>query len=246
MEEDFYIIDSTLALIKEVQKNLNLSKLDIKEDVDEYDANTLRKIANIVANLSKILKAQIKDARVIVLLNQVKGLKEFLESVLQAYSGNEKLKSWLIKMHGKNTTEEIDKELNEIISKLDSWNSLLKTKFGDIKEGNKHIEDIPVHEYTDRFYIKVKELIPGKTLILKQPVNPVQSRTHQERTNEQLMKYDEKDPISGRRFFRDKDTGKGPASGIVITQGHHRIHEIIRRYLSGRINGETLIEIKKD
>lgn len=249
MSEDFYLIESMLPLIRDVETALKKNLLDASKEVDNYDADTLKKIANIIINLinlSKILKQKRKDARLVSFIKQTEGLSEFLQAIIKAYSGDEKFKTWLKKFNGKKITLQIDQSLQTLILRLKELENTIQEKYKDIKEGNEHTEDIPLHQKGGMFYIKIKELFPGETLKFIHPINQLQMQNQRMRGTKALITYDSKDPISGRRAFRTKDYGPGPASKILITKGHHRVHEIISRYLSGELNGDTLLEIKED
>ena len=211
MPEDFYAIETTLALIQEVEKSLKVNALDENAPIDECDSHTLRKIATITANLSTILTRKNKDARLLQLFQKSEELKGFLETVLSAYAGNEKLKKWLLTLHSAKTSQQIDRELQKIITQLESWQGIVKQKYGDVGEGNEHLEDLPQPADQETFYVKVKELQPGVTLHFSQPINPVQmGRIQKERTST-LLKYNSKETqLSVQGLGEQYDTGKAP------------------------------------
>ncbi len=114
-------------------------------------------------------------------------------------------------------------------------------KTNELGEGNEHLEDLPIHKDENKFYAKVKEFNAEKTLVMKHPLSEIQMKIQRKRTTKELINPDLKDPISGHRQFRTKDDSRFPASKIIVTNGHHRLYELYRRYLQDKINGDLLV-----
>jgi len=126
------------------------------------------------------------------------------------------------------------------------WTQIISKKVDIIQtQGNKHLKNIPIHNNGERFYVYVYELNPYNTLKRKHMLAFAQSKFQEERPTEKLLRYDEADPIIGRRVFREKDSVKYPGSLILLLDGHHRTHEIYRRYLKGEIKGNVIVELKR-
>ena len=132
------------------------------------------------------------------------------------------------------------KNSKETLDLLNNW-LILKERKIDIIRGNLHLKDILQHPDINKFYVKAIELNPTKTLFMKHVINDLQVTYQRKRTNKDLISFDESDPIIGYRRFGKDDKHLYPGSEIIVKTGHHRLNEIYRRYLEGKIDGETLI-----
>jgi len=111
-------------------------------------------------------------------------------------------------------------------------------------EGNQYLKNIPVHKNPDRFYVMVKELNPVK-IIVKNPLKDIQANVQAGFSNQKLQAFNEDDPISGTRVWAAGDRDNAPGSNLRIYSGHHRIYELYKRYIAGKIDGDALIEFVK-
>jgi|SRR3989344_3757115 len=132
------------------------------------------------------------------------------------------------------------KNSKKTLELLNNW-LILKERKIDIIRRNFHLKDIPQHPDINKFYVKVLELNPTKTLFMRHVINDLQVAYQRKRTNKDLISFDESDPITGYRRFGKDNKHSYPGSEVVVKTGHHRLNEIYRRYLEGRIDGETLI-----
>ncbi len=127
---------------------------------------------------------------------------------------------------------------------LSAWQDLFMQKIEPFIDGNQYLKELPMHQNPDMFYIMVKELNPLH-LILKHPYTEIQAQAQALRSTGELIAFDEGDPITARRMLDAKDRLNAPGSTLFILSGHHRLYEIYKRYLKGKIEGDTLIEAVK-
>ena len=64
----------------------------------------------------------------------------------------------------------------------------IKPRIEEVSKGNKHLEDLRIHPLKTRFYVKVKELNPEYTLVMKHPVNEKQSAIQSKKNNRRIIK----------------------------------------------------------
>ncbi|HZX12389.1 MAG TPA: hypothetical protein VFE88_02945 [Candidatus Nanoarchaeia archaeon] len=165
----------------------------------------------------------------------------------------------LIKLHGlyknkpgllggidESVVETLSRIIFEVVETIEVWLKKVQRKMDGVAKGNKHLRDLPIHERMTRFYAKVSEFNAEATLVLRHPLNEVQKKRVRSAKDEDLMRYNLKDPIMGRREFREDDDFRFPGSRIILTQGTHRTYELYRRYLQERINGNMLVEFVID
>ena len=87
----------------------------------------------------------------------------------------------------------------------------------------------------NKFYCMIREFHPRK-IYSKHVWNEIQAGPQRDRPTKDLVSYSELDPIAGHRFFTTDPIEKhGPAVGIAIFAGHHRIYELYRRYLNDKL-----------
>lgn len=140
----------------------------------------------------------------------------------------------------------LNQELMLIIKNIEEWLGYIKPKLEEVAEGNIHLKDLKLHPLKTRFYAKVKEFNPDYTMIMKHPINEKQAELQAKRSTEDLLKMDKKDPVAGGRKFRKEDDTVYQGSILIVTNGHHRLCELYKRYLQGKISGNTLVEFMID
>lgn len=142
---------------------------------------------------------------------------------------------------------EYSMQIKQITDGLGKWEVIVYKKISLIKPGNRHLDNLPLHKKHDEyFFVYVKELNFASNIKLKHPINKIQLAIQRSRLTEDILRADKKDPLSGHRFFLEKDSSAYPGSGIYISTGNHRLFELYWRYLAGLISGEELIELKND
>lgn len=180
----------------------------------------------------------------------LKQFKELLEDFLFWEDINPYLKNELIIT--KKILKKLELGLNEqeglnlIISKLKELKILVSKKINIIKSGNKHLKELPIHPQNPQFfYAYAKEFnFASPNIIVRHPINLVQLAIQRKRLTKDLLKFDKKDPIEGKRFFSQYDNQTYPGSEIFIYNGNHRLYELYWRYIFGLVSGDQLIEIK--
>jgi len=242
--ETFYIADEIINTLRELEEDLDMNKLDSSTGI-AWAGKGKTKVRQLLKDLYILFKLEGDNPKIIRLIKRTKGLIEFLQKVKGAYEGDPVLKKWLMKLPPHQSVEDVNNVIDEIVKGLKRWERIVRERVEIVKEGNEHLEDIPTHPNSDIFYVKAMELNPYSTMETKHSLRADQAERQAKRSTEDLIKFDPDDPIRGRRFWRPKDTGKAPASGLIISDGHHRLNEIYRRYLLGEISGNTLIEIVK-
>ncbi len=212
--------------IKYRKTDLNSKKLNLNDKKDLQFADEL------LITLLRI-SAQLRyDSRLIKLFYEYKNLPLFFENLLENLI--EPLKSAFIKTK------------KDIISFLYEWENIMENKVEIVsRTSNEHLHDLPFPSEEGFFPVKVLELNASNTLKVIHPVNKYQANVQKTRSNEQLILYDSKDPITGFRVRRSQDKNKWAASEIYLKSGHHRVHEIYPRYLQGLIDGNMLMQFKE-
>lgn len=244
---DFYLLEETLALIKAIEKNLELHKLDPTKHLDLTDAETRKSVHALIENLDALLAAEERDPRLLKLVTEVQGLREFLVLLQKALAGSQAYVSWLQRQKRLNTPQQVNKAIDRIVGALENWAELAEEKLHAHRQGrvkNQYLENLPSPTDPDFFYIMLKELNPLQTKYLH-PFDPRQLESQKRRPTEELLRPDPTDPISGYRVFEQGDSAAFPGSGIRIVDGHHRTFELYRRYLQGKIDGDTMLLAKK-
>ena len=72
-------------------------------------------------------------------------------------------------------------------------------------------------------------------------IDPGQALAQAGRSTEDLLRFDPSDPIRGDLFWIG--IGDGPAQGLRVMGGHHRLNEIYQRYLRGEISGNVKVPV---
>ncbi|MEM4254344.1 MAG: hypothetical protein QXR48_03100 [Candidatus Woesearchaeota archaeon] len=245
--DSFYLLEETIELIRGIERNLELHKLDPRKGLDWSDANTRRQVAELIKNLNVLLSAKERDPRLLRLVVEVQGLREFLLLLSKALEGRPEYLALFRKKEGVKTRREINKAIDRIVAKLEEWSRIAEEKVHAHRQGvakNKYLENLPSPASPDYFYVMVKELNPLQTKYLH-PFDPRQLDFQKRRSTDDLLNPDPTDPISGYRVFEPGDKTVYPGSGIRIVGGHHRTFELYRRYLKGELSGDTLVLVRK-
>lgn len=224
------MIETNNKIIGDIALNL----ADITKNQDNYKI-IKKAIENIIKSLDLLLQGEIDNPFFQDIAYKITSLIQTLKNLIRYFTREENI-------FNKNLIKGIAASLLEIINKIKDWIEVVKIK-SKIPDGNQHLINLKIHQMKTRFYVKVRELNPDSTLIIKHPINEKQAELQRIRSNEELLKIDPKDPISGGRENRKGDDYNYPGSLVVVTQGHHRLYEIYRRYLQGRIDGEQLVEL---
>ncbi len=219
------IEEANNKIIKELSSNL------IK--IEEYQNKRLKKINALIKNLKDIKEREYDNQFFLEYITSIDDNIKFLEIIKNI--DNVQNKRLII---GK-----IDEYILKIVGKIDEWLELIKIKSEEVHFGNKYLKGIKIHQLKTRFYARIKEFNPDYTMVIKHPINELQAKIQRGRTDQELLKLDIKDPITGGRSIRKYDNVELPGSLLTITQGHHRVYELYRRYLQGRINGDIEVEI---
>ena len=233
-----YIVEEILIQIKQLEINLKLNELDASQH-EFWKIENKQHVKKILELLDLLVKAQHDNPSIIKLLREVVGLEDFLRSVLRAYEVEPSRA--LSRLPSEILIQETNRRIEDVINLLKKWEKTIEHKVAPVEKGNQHLVDLLLHTDRRKFYVMAKELNP-MTLKTKHPLNPQQVEMVGQLSNEMLVQYNKEDPISGRRDFRKGDDFTYPGSQIIITTGHHRVFEIYKRYLLGKIDGDSLIE----
>ncbi len=117
-DDSFYLIEETIELIRGIERNLELHKLDPETGLDLEDLETRKRVTALIANLDAILSAKERDPRLLRLVVQVKGLREFLQVLQKALSGSASYAKWLQKQKGINTKKRLTGQLTGLLQGL--------------------------------------------------------------------------------------------------------------------------------
>ncbi len=233
-----YIVEEVIDQIKQLEYNLRLNELDPNQH-EFWTSDNKKHVKNLLSLLDLLVKGQNDNPKIIKLIKEVAGLEDFLRRVLRAYEIEPSRA--LSRLPSEILIAEVNRRVEDVIGLLDKWKHTIEGKVSIVGKGNEHLVNLPLHKYLNKFYVYVKELNPV-TLETRHPLNPQQAEMISKLSNEKLMKYNNEDPISGRRDFRKHDDFNYPGSQIIISTGHHRVFEIYKRYLQGKIDGDELIE----
>lgn len=223
---------------------LDSNRIDPRINIKSKSKEGATKIFILIQTLNDIIKEEENNPKLGDSIKMAEELIGMLIRIQNAYQGSQRAISWLASQDQFTIITEINKTLEYIIQKLEMWYKEVEKKVNEIKN-NKHIKNLPQHQNPNMFYVKVKELNTDRTIGLH-PLTEQQAAIQARRTNEQLLQYDKKDQISGYRQFSKYDNKKYPGSITVITGGHHRLSELYKRYLQGRIDGNQLVEFVID
>lgn len=246
-EKKFYLLEDTIEIIKQIEKNLLLNQLDPRKELDFSDIETRKRVHLLIKNLDVLISAEGRDPRLLKLVTDVKGLQEFLKMLQKALEGSPEYAKWLKQQKVISTKKEVNAAIGRIVEGLEKWEDIAEEKVHSHQKGaakNYYLRDLPSPESHDYFFVMVKELNPTQTKYLH-PFDPGQLANQKSRPTEDLLKPDPTEPISGYRVFEKGDKTLYPGSRVRIADGHHRTFEIYRRFLLGQISGDTLIMVKK-
>lgn len=223
---DFYLVERILEFFKKLNSVFKKKSLSLD--------SVSKKLGEFISLLDELFRVDLYEPRITYLMNFKKDIERILEGALfQIKSFNPKL------------AKTVAEKTPFILSSLNAWNDdIFKVKIAPFLEGNQHLKNLPMHRDPDMFYVMVKELNPLK-LISKHPLTLVQAKPQSRRSNSALLSFDARDPVSASRVGMKGDRGNAPSSGLRIEGGHHRLYEIYKRYLAGKINGDILIEVRK-
>lgn len=223
---DFYRVEQALELLKKLSNQLKKRAPSL--------GHVSKELVEFLSCIDLLLRDDFYEPRITRLMVVKKDIDKVLdEALLQVQSFNPKI------------AKVVSEKVPVISSLLAAWhNDIFLVKILPFLEGNQHLKNIPMHKHPDKFYVLVKELNPLK-IVLKHPLTVIQARSQSGRPNSSLLAFDESDPISARRMWDHGDRGNAPGSSLKVESGHHRIYEIYKRYLAGKIDGDALIEVKK-
>ena len=223
---------------------LEANKFDPRLDIHEKNKDRIKKLIFTIEVLSDIISEEVDNPNLKGIIKHCENLKNDLIRIHNAYQGIKRAIEWLSGQTHIGTITKISFRQEIIIKALKEWYNLAKKRIERAGDNNKHLRDIPQHSNQKKFYAKIMEFDPKRTIGLH-PLTHQQMEAQSSRTNKDIILFDEKDPISGYRVFSKNDDIRYPGSIIFIVNGHHRLYELFMRYLQGRIDGNTLVEIKK-
>lgn len=237
----YQIVETRNEAISKIKDNLLDSNMPIEEDNKERK-NKLKKIEEV---LNFILEQEIDNPYFSDIMPRIRNLLDLTIKLKRIYS-NFRRESAKLAGTDKDIFLTINKELITITKRIEYWLETIKPKIEEIRKGNRHLRNLKLHPYKTRFYVKVKELNPDHTMLMIHPINEKQAAIQRNRTTEKLLLSDRKDPVTGARGFRSGDDPAYPGSQVIVTNGHHRLYELYKRYLQGRVSGDTLVEFMID
>jgi len=225
----FYAVERALEFLQRINTKI------YNPHVREYGSlnNVNKELKTLVSMLYDLFKMHFYEPRITYLIMQ----KGQILNLLNACAARQELLRPKLR-------DVVVNQAPFIIDSFQSWQVLFDKKISPFIEGNQYLTKLPSHPNPDRFYIYVKELNPIN-LALKHPLDELQARDQARRSVKELLAFDENDPIIARRSFDSSDRLNAPGSRIFIAAGHHRIYELYRRYLMGRIKGNLLLEAVK-
>lgn len=236
----YEIVETNNKIISEIESNM----LDIAVRVDENNKTRRKNLEKLTEILELLIEREIDNPFFQDIIEKIKNLLNNIKTLSQAYY-NYKNSVGILSKLDQNIIKIMNKDLLEIKIRVEKWVESVKIK-STLPKGNSHLINLKIHTIKTRFYVKVIELNPDLTLVLKHPINESQAALQRVRSTRDLFKLDQKDLIKGDRENRKGDDYNYPGSLVIVTQGHHRLYEIYRRYLQSRIDGETLIEFIVD
>ncbi len=236
------MVHITLEDIQNKTVILETNKLDLRLDIHEKSKDRIKKLLATIDVLSDVINEEQDNPNLARVIETCENLKNDMIRLHNAYQGIKRAIEWLNGQSHIELVTKINSRQELIIKALRGWYNIVKKRIGSVGESNNHLRDIPQHKNNNFFYAKVIEFDPERTVGLH-PFTPQQIAGQRSRTNKELTSFDKQDPISGYRTFSKKDDIKYPSSIIHIVNGHHRLNELFKRYLQGRIDGNELVEI---
>lgn len=134
--------------------------------------------------------------------------------------------------------------LGQLRSLVEWWQVKVFPRALPLPKGNSHLRRLP-QPREGKMKMLVKELNPFDRLRTLHVFNDVQLRQHASRPVDELLEYDEDEPILASRQYAQGDEDRWPGSIIVLKDGHHRCLELFRRYLKGELSGDELVTAKQ-
>ena len=151
-------------------------------------------------------------------------LLDFLRDLVNNYSNIKNSSNFLLPKD----------EINLIISRILYWETISQN-FYDISIQD--LDSLSNRPSSSTFFCKIKEFHPRR-LYLKHPWNEVQVNSLHSVSIRTLFDLvnNPKEPILGHRYFLSSETG--PAFGIAILDGHHRVYELYKRFINSQLTSE--------
>lgn len=177
-------------------------------------------------------------------LDTARDLEAFLEKIELGFQGKHKWRLWLSRLPD-DTSSAVNSHLDFILHALVQWQDLVAEKNAELPRDNSHLANLAQHEDPSRFYLMVGELAPDR-VDFRHPLTLAQRKAVARLSTEKLLSFFAADPIAAHRIHRPEDSSRYPGSFIVVRQGHHRLHELYRRYIMGIVDGNTLVEVVID
>lgn len=245
MHDQFYLLEETIQLMQVLKHNLKMQELDPRTlDLGEHAVAS--KIYRLIANLDILLSAKDRDPRLLKLVVEVEGLRNFLNNLMIALKEPAYF-TMFVRKKGAGTLMKINQALERIMRGMDEWVMVAEEKMRAHQKTtitNEYLRELPKPVSSDYFYIMVKELNPVQTRYLH-PFDSHQLERQQARSTEDILKFDAEDPITGMRQYAAGDNATFPGSSLRILAGHHRTFELYRRFLQGKISGDLLLLVKR-
>jgi len=214
---------------------LEANKIDTNTDILKKSKSRVNQLSIMITVLNEIIEEESQNPNFVRIIDDCVNLKNDFIRINNAYQGIKIADSWLNAQNYVNLISEIYSKQNLIIKRLKEWYKIVKKRIEKVGNNNKHLRNIPVHKNGDFFYAKIIELNPERNVALH-PLTSQQIKGQDHRTNKELILFNEQDPISGYRVFSKTDDIKYPGSVIHIVNGHHRLNELFKRYIQGRID----------
>ncbi len=135
--------------------------------------------------------------------------------------------------------------INFIISRVLHWETISQNFYDLSTKGLSSLSNRPS---ASTFFCKIKEFHPRR-LYTKHPWNEVQVLSIRSLSTKTIINLINEEPIFGHRFFLGLEPG--PAFGIALLDGHHRVYELYKRFINAQLtsqgtsfgtNGDTQIQ----
>jgi len=226
---------------QDVLKNLNDGLLDPAVPLNVNDRKRRANLRILITTLEFLRKEESDNPLFSDAMHGISDLADLLKNLLRIYD-NYKNEGLRLRDFDQKILKEINSKIVLIIRLIFAWLENIRQKSEEVAAGNSHLKDLKLHPKNTRFYTKVKEFNPDYTEEMVHPINEHQKAIQRKRTTEELVRLDVKDPITGARNYRKGDDYSYPGSKLIVSQGHHRLYELYRRFLQERLNGNTLVE----
>jgi len=266
------LVNHVLSGVSLIEKEIRLNELQEKPDLAFADKGRIIKIGNLIKLLELLMKECKHDPLTPNILLQAEELLVFLKQLLDSINPQKDTLGQFSAMSRRDIVN-VNIRLEKIIAYLEAWKKILKQKI-HLPLGNAHTEDCyhpefpktypfkPSYlpdDYRSNFFFEahIKELCPALTTInISHPYKDLQADYQDSQSLERLtyvninvdlvsdVAIEEVDNIRALRVHGPSDNKQYPGSYIVLKGGHHRIREIYKRYLEGRVDGNLKILIQ--